>query len=65
VTLESGLVLEVGRAEIAQRLERFAAAWPQLAAQGVQTAHADLRHANGFALRRAATVIANHPAGKP
>ena len=57
VTLESGLVLEVGRADIAQRLERFAAAWPQLAAQGVQTSHADLRHANGFALRRVAEVI--------
>jgi cell division protein FtsQ len=57
VTLASGLVLEVGRADLAARLERFAAAWPQLAAQGVQTTHADLRHANGFALRRVAEVL--------
>jgi cell division protein FtsQ len=62
VTLASGLVIEVGRADIATRLERFAAAWPQLAAHGVATAHADLRHANGFALRRVADVTPSTPA---
>ncbi len=51
VALDSGLVLELGRGDIHARLERFVAAWPQLAARGVQTLHADLRHANGFALR--------------
>jgi cell division protein FtsQ len=56
VVLESGLVLELGRGDIQPRIARFVAAWPQLAAQGVETAHADLRHANGFALRRAATL---------
>ena len=56
VTLASGLVLEVGRADIAPRIERFAAAWTQLAAAGTQTQHADLRYANGFALKRAAAV---------
>jgi cell division protein FtsQ len=52
--MASGLVLEVGRADVASRLARFAAAWPQLAAAGTETVHADLRYANGFALRRAA-----------
>lgn len=56
VVLESGLVLELGRGDIEPRLARFARAWPKLAAQGVTSAHADLRYANGFALRRAAVV---------
>ena len=56
VVLESGLVLELGRGDIEPRLARFARAWPRLAAQGVTSAHADLRYPNGFALRRAAVV---------
>ncbi|HEY2630028.1 MAG TPA: cell division protein FtsQ/DivIB, partial [Usitatibacter sp.] len=55
VVLESGLVLELGRADMEQRLARFAAVWPQLTAQGVASRHADLRYANGFALRKAST----------
>jgi len=55
VVLESGLTLEVGRADVEARLQRFAAAWPQLASQGVASRHADLRYANGFALRTART----------
>ncbi len=50
VVLESGLTLDLGRGDIHPRLALFIAAWPQLAAQGVQTRHADLRYANGFAL---------------
>jgi cell division protein FtsQ len=53
VTLASGLALELGRGDIETRLARFVSAWPELAAQGVATSHADLRYANGFALRRA------------
>jgi len=56
VAMASGLVVEVGRADVAARLARFAAAWPQLAAAGTRTVHADLRYANGFALRRAVLV---------
>ena len=52
VVLESGLMLDLGRGEIHARLARFIAAWPQLAAQGVQIKHADLRYANGFAMQR-------------
>jgi cell division protein FtsQ len=50
LVLESGLAIDLGRSDIHSRLERFVAAWPQLAAQGVATRHADLRYANGFAL---------------
>jgi cell division protein FtsQ len=68
VVLDSGLVLELGRGDIETRLARFARAWPQLAAHGVASAHADLRYANGFALRRAAevkpVVPSTRPAGK-
>ena len=52
VGLESGLTLDLGRGDIHPRLVRFIAAWPQLAAQGVETKHADLRYANGFAMQR-------------
>lgn len=55
VVLESGLTLEAGHADVQSRLQRFAAAWPQLASQGVATRHADLRYNNGFALRTAKT----------
>jgi cell division protein FtsQ len=48
VALASGLTLELGRGELAARLERFVAAWPRLA---VDTKYADLRYPNGFALR--------------
>ena len=51
VVLESGFELEVGRGELESRIERFIGAYPQLAASGVPLLHADLRHANGFALR--------------
>lgn len=51
VVLDSGLELELGRGDIQPRLARFVAAWPALAAQGVETRFADLRHASGFAIR--------------
>jgi cell division protein FtsQ len=53
VVLDSGLELELGRGDIQPRLGRFVAAWPALAAQGVETRFADLRHASGFAIRSA------------
>jgi len=52
VKLESGLELELGRGDVEPRLARFVAAWPLLAARGVEPQHADLRYPNGFALRR-------------
>ena len=58
--LHSGLVLELGRGDVAPRIQRFVAAWPGLAARGVETKHADLRYANGFALRIASN---SQPAG--
>jgi len=49
--LASGLRVVLGREDILPRARRFATAWPQLAAGGVQTQYADLRYPNGFALR--------------
>jgi cell division protein FtsQ len=52
VVLDSGLTLELGREGIESRLERFAAAWPQLPAP-LPGRHVDLRYANGFAVQLA------------
>ena len=54
VALASGLHVALGRDEVQPRAQRFAAAWPQLAARGIETKYADLRYPNGFALRQAA-----------
>ena len=57
VALESGLTLELGRGDVQPRLVRFAAAWPQLVEKGINTKHADLRHPNGFAVRKAGATV--------
>jgi cell division protein FtsQ len=49
--LEGGLTLELGRGEWTERVERFVAAWPRLPEATRATRYADLRYANGFALR--------------
>ena len=56
VLLESGLTLDLGRGDVGPRIERFVTAWPGLAGRGVETKHADLRYANGFALRMASSL---------
>jgi cell division protein FtsQ len=56
VVLDSGLVLELGRDDIEARLARFAQAWPQVSARALESKHADLRYANGFALTRVAEL---------
>jgi cell division protein FtsQ len=53
-TLASGLTIELGRGDYEARLARFVAAWPAAAASAPAATHADLRYANGFALREAA-----------
>ncbi|MBZ0249690.1 MAG: cell division protein FtsQ/DivIB, partial [Burkholderiales bacterium] len=50
-TLASGLVIEMGRSDVEARLARFAAAWPQVAADAARATRADLRYPGGFALR--------------
>jgi cell division protein FtsQ len=68
VALASGLTLELGRADLEARIERFVAAWPGIAARGVETRHVDLRYANGFALRRVSDSVPVSPssdAAKP
>ena len=53
-TLASGLTLELGRDDYEARLSRFAALWPSIQATAPAVTHADLRYANGFALRESA-----------
>ena len=61
VALDSGLTLELGREDIVPRLERFAAAYPQLPAPGAEPRVADLRYPNGFAMTGAARPAADPP----
>jgi cell division protein FtsQ len=49
--LASGLVLALGRGDIVPRLARFALLWPQVSPRAAHATVADLRYANGFALR--------------
>jgi cell division protein FtsQ len=54
--LAGGLTLELGREDWPQRVRRFVAAWTSLPEEARATRYADLRYANGFALRRTADV---------
>lgn len=50
--LDTGLRLEMGREQVAARVERFLAAYPQtIAPLGHHADYVDLRYANGFAVR--------------
>jgi cell division protein FtsQ len=50
VKLDNGMVLELGREEMQQRLKRFVAVYPySLAALARPASHVDLRYRNGFA----------------
>jgi cell division protein FtsQ len=50
--LKDGMVLELGREQMEQRLARFAAAYPQsLAAMQPTVKYVDLRYRNGFAAK--------------
>jgi cell division protein FtsQ len=52
VRLDNGMTLEVGREQVAARVERFLAAYPQtIAPLGHYADYVDLRYANGFAVR--------------
>ena len=52
LTLESGLVLELGREQIEARLARFIGAYERtVATLDHEVRHVDLRYANGFAVR--------------
>lgn len=51
VVLDSGLLLELGREDIVPRIERFVAASSKLPAGAFDGKVADLRYANGFAMR--------------
>lgn len=62
--LASGLVLELGRADVEARLARFAAAWPHVADLAATATRADLRYGNGFALRGVEAAENNKKAPK-
>jgi cell division protein FtsQ len=57
VKLDNGMVLELGREEMQQRMKRFVAVYPySLAALARPASHVDLRYRNGFAARMAGNV---------
>ena len=56
---ESGMVIELGREQMAGRLKKFAGVYGKtIGALGVHVAYADLRYPNGFAVRRPAKLPA-------
>jgi len=55
IRLNNGMVLELGREDVQQRLERFVTVYPySLETQG-RVAYVDLRYRNGFSVRRVAS----------
>jgi cell division protein FtsQ len=57
VKLDNGMVLELGREEMQQRLKRFVTVYPySLAALARPASHVDLRYRNGFAAQMAGNV---------
>ena len=57
VKLDNGMVLELGREEMQQRLKRFVMVYPySLAALARPVSHVDLRYRNGFAAQMAGNV---------
>jgi cell division protein FtsQ len=57
VKLDNGMVLELGREEMQQRLKRFVTVYPySLAALARPASHVDLRYRNGFAAYMAGNV---------
>jgi cell division protein FtsQ len=64
VRLNSGMVLELGREDMQQRLARFVAVYPySLAQQGRAVKHVDLRYRNGFAANVVAGMNASNGIG--
>jgi cell division protein FtsQ len=63
VRLDNGMTLEVGREQVAARIARFLAAYPQtIASLGRRADYVDLRYANGFAVRVSGLAQAAPPA---
>lgn len=67
LALVDGSEIELGQRDIDEHLQRFLDVFPRLAAgRGSNAfAHADLRYANGFAIRWLATPPATTPTDKP
>jgi cell division protein FtsQ len=55
ITTDKGMVIEIGREHVEERLQKFAGAYGQtLGALGREVRYADLRYPNGFAVRKPA-----------
>jgi cell division protein FtsQ len=55
IRLSNGMVLELGREDVQQRLARFVAVYPYSLQTEDRVAYVDLRYRNGFSVRRAAS----------
>lgn len=62
--LEGGLTVQLGREDWPARARRFVAAWPRLPEDARATRYADLRYANGFALRATLTPALSEGKGR-
>ncbi len=66
LTLASGAVIEIGRVDAKERLQRFLDVWPKLASGAAgPPVYVDLRYENGFALRWALPGVPAIPPTAP
>lgn len=62
--LDNGLVVELGRERLSERMRRFVATYGQVEAKAGRLAYVDLRYPNGFAIRLNGMAAAQAGAGK-
>ncbi|HEY8118754.1 MAG TPA: cell division protein FtsQ/DivIB [Methylophilaceae bacterium] len=66
IKTDKGMVIELGREQMDQRLEKFASVYKTtLASLNVNVAYADLRYPNGFAVRKPEQATGKAPAKAP
>jgi cell division protein FtsQ len=65
VKLDNGIALELGRADVDERIARFIRTYPELRALQVADAIVDMRYQSGLTIRNAGTLAASSKLTKP
>jgi len=65
VKLDNGISLELGRAEVDERIARFIRTYPELLALRVADAVVDMRYQSGLTIRNNSTAAASNKLTKP
>jgi cell division protein FtsQ len=65
VKLDNGIAIELGRADVDERIARFIRTYPELQALQVADAVVDMRYQSGLTIRNAASLAASNKLTKP